>query len=46
MKLGIIGAGKVGAACAFALVMRGTAHEIVLVDRTGGRARAVAIDVR
>ena len=46
MKLGIIGAGKVGAACATALVMRGTAREIVLVDRTRGRARAVAIDVR
>ena len=46
MKIGIIGAGKVGAACAYALVMRGTAREIVLVDRTRGRAKAVAIDMR
>src|SRR5258708_5266551 len=45
MKVGIIGAGKVGAACAFALVMRGTAREIVLVDRTRRRTRSVAIDV-
>jgi L-lactate dehydrogenase len=46
MKIGIIGAGKVGAACAYALVKRGTAREIVLVDRTRGRAKAVAIDMR
>jgi L-lactate dehydrogenase len=46
MKIGIIGAGKVGAACAYALVMRGTSREIVLVNRTRGRAKAVAIDMR
>jgi L-lactate dehydrogenase len=45
MKIGIIGAGKVGAACAYALVMRRTAREIGLVDRTRGRAKAVAIDM-
>jgi len=42
MKVGIIGAGAVGSACALALVMRGAAREIVLVDRTRERATAVA----
>ena len=46
MKVGIIGAGAVGSACALALVMRGAAQEVVLVDRTRERARAVATDLR
>jgi L-lactate dehydrogenase len=46
MRVGIVGAGKVGSACALALVMRGAAREIVLVDRTRERARAVATDLR
>jgi L-lactate dehydrogenase len=46
MKVGIIGAGAVGSACALALVTRGAAREIVLVDRTRERARAVATDMR
>jgi L-lactate dehydrogenase len=46
MRVGIIGAGAVGSACALALVMRGAAREIVLVDRTRERARAVATDLR
>jgi L-lactate dehydrogenase len=46
MKVGIIGAGAVGSACALALVMRGAAREVVLVDRTRERARAVATDIR
>ena len=46
MKLGVVGAGRVGAACAFAAVMRGVAREVVLVDRTRERARAVATDMR
>ena len=46
MKVGIIGAGAVGSACALALVMRGSAREVVLVDRTRERARAVATDMR
>lgn len=45
-KVGIIGTGAVGAACAFALVMRGFARELVLVDRTRVRAAAVAADLR
>ncbi|MBC8505337.1 MAG: hypothetical protein ISR58_06805 [Anaerolineales bacterium] len=32
MKVGIIGAGAVSAAAAFAMVMRGVAREIELVD--------------
>jgi malate/lactate dehydrogenase len=35
MKVGIIGAGRVGAASALALVARGSAREVVVVDRTG-----------
>ena len=46
MKVGIIGAGAVGSACALALVMRGCARHIVLVDRTRRRAKAVATDIR
>jgi L-lactate dehydrogenase len=46
MRVGIIGAGAVGSACALALVMRGTAHEVVLVDRKRERAKAVATDMR
>jgi L-lactate dehydrogenase len=46
MKVGIIGAGAVGSACALALVMRGCARNIVLVDRTRSRAKAVATDIR
>jgi L-lactate dehydrogenase len=46
MRVGIIGAGAVGSACALALVMRGAAREVVLVDRTRERAKAVATDMR
>jgi L-lactate dehydrogenase len=46
MKIAIIGAGRVGSACAFALVIRGVAREVVLVDRTRARAKAVATDIR
>src|SRR5260370_6593669 len=46
MRVGILGAGAVGSACALALVMRGAAREIVLVERTRERARAVATDLR
>ena len=46
MKLGIIGAGKVGCACALAAVTRGSAREIVLVNRTRKTAAAVATDIR
>lgn len=46
MRLGIIGAGNVGNACAFAAAMRGSAREIVLVNRTRKTAQAVATDIR
>jgi L-lactate dehydrogenase len=36
----------VGAACVLALAARGSAREIVVVNRTRARARAVALDVR
>jgi L-lactate dehydrogenase len=46
MKLGIIGTGNVGCACAMATVIRGSAREIVLVNRTRKTAEAVATDIR
>ena len=45
-KIGIIGAGRVGCACALAAVTRGSARTIVIVDRTRKRAKAVATDLR
>ena len=46
MKLGIIGTGNVGNAIALAAVTRGSAREIVLVNRTRKTAEAVATDLR
>jgi L-lactate dehydrogenase len=46
MKIGIVGTGAVGAACAMAAVNRGSAREIVLVNRTRKTAEAVAADIR
>jgi L-lactate dehydrogenase len=45
-KIGIVGVGAVGCACALACVNRGSARELVLVDRTRKRAEAVATDLR
>jgi len=45
-KVGVIGAGAVGSACLLSLVLRGSAREIVLVDRARKRAAGVATDVR
>jgi L-lactate dehydrogenase len=45
-KIGIVGVGAVGCACAMAAVNRGSARDIVLVDRTRKRAEAVATDIR
>src|SRR5438874_13084263 len=42
MKIGIIGAGAVGAACAMATIMRGCASELVLVNRGRDRAKGMA----
>jgi L-lactate dehydrogenase len=45
MKVGIVGAGAVGAACAMATVMRGFASELVLVNRGRDRAKGMATDM-
>ncbi len=46
MKLGIVGTGSVGCAIALSAVTRGSAREIVLVNRTSKTAEAVATDIR
>jgi L-lactate dehydrogenase len=46
MKIGIVGTGHVGCACAMAVVIRGSAREIVLVNRERKTAEAVATDIR
>lgn len=45
MKVGIVGAGSVGAATAFALMMRGVARKITLVDIDKKKAMAEATDI-
>jgi L-lactate dehydrogenase len=45
MKISIIGSGFVGSATAFQLVMSGTAHEVLLIDKDAARATAEAIDI-
>ena len=45
-KVGVVGVGAVGQACAFALLLRGSCREIVLVDKMAERAIAVATDMR
>src|ERR1700739_2658583 len=46
MKVGIVGAGAVGSACLLSVVMRGSAREVVLVNRDRKRARGVVTDVQ
>lgn len=46
MKIGIIGAGAVGAACLMSVVLRGSAREVVLVNRNRKRAQGVVTDVQ
>lgn len=45
MKIGIVGAGAVGAACAMATIMRDCASELVLVNRGRDRAKGMATDM-
>ena len=45
MKVGVVGAGMVGSAAANALVLAGSASEVVLVDRDTKRAVAEAEDI-
>lgn len=44
-KIAVIGAGHVGATCAYALVAAGLAAEIVLVDADAARAEGEAMDL-
>lgn len=45
MKVGIVGAGFVGSSAAYAMVLRGAASEIVLIDIQGKLAHAQAEDI-
>lgn len=45
MKVGIIGAGNVGSATAFALIMQGIARKVILIDSNEKRAIAEASDI-
>jgi L-lactate dehydrogenase len=45
MKVGIIGAGAVGAACTLTTLMKGCASEIILVDRSRDRAKGMVTDM-
>jgi len=45
MKIGIIGAGQVGSAAAYAMVLRGVGNEIVIVDLNEKLAEAQAQDI-
>ncbi|GGL76235.1 L-lactate dehydrogenase [Deinococcus aerolatus] len=45
MKVGVVGAGLVGATAAYALTLRGSCSALVLVDQDGDRARAEAQDI-
>ncbi len=44
-KVGVIGAGSVGATIAFVLNINNTADEIVIVDKNESRARGEALDI-
>lgn len=44
-KVGVVGTGMVGASFAYALMQRGLADEIVLIDANAGRAEAEAMDL-
>lgn len=46
MKIGIIGAGAVGAACLTAVVMRGFAQEVILLNRDRKKAQGLVTDVQ
>ena len=46
MKVGVVGVGAVGAAATLALLARGCAREVVLVDQNRARAQGVAMDMR
>jgi L-lactate dehydrogenase len=45
VKIAVIGSGAVGSACLLALVLRGSARQIVVLNRDRTRARAIAMDI-
>jgi L-lactate dehydrogenase len=45
MKIAIIGAGAVGTSCAKAMLLRGSCHEIILLDRVARRVKGVVTDL-
>jgi len=45
MKIGIIGAGQVGAASGYACVLKGVGSQLVLIDKNAALARAQAEDI-
>ena len=45
MKVGVVGSGAVGSAAAYAMVLRGSASEVVLVDSRAEKAAAEAEDI-
>lgn len=45
MKVGVVGAGFVGAASAYAMAIRGSASELVLIDVNAAKAEAEARDI-
>jgi L-lactate dehydrogenase len=46
VKVGIVGAGAVGTACLMSVILRGSAREVVLVNRNRKRAQGVVTDMR
>ena len=44
-KVGIVGAGNVGATVAYSLAMKGVCHEIILRDNNEARAKGMALDM-
>ena len=44
-KVGIVGAGAVGAATTLSAIQRGSCRQIVLIDKNADRARGVALDM-
>ncbi|MBY0430419.1 MAG: L-lactate dehydrogenase [Rhodospirillales bacterium] len=45
MKVGIVGAGQVGSAAAYAMVLQGVCNEVVLIDHNPALAEAQAQDI-
>jgi L-lactate dehydrogenase len=45
MKIGIVGAGAVGSAAAYAMVLRGSCSELVILDQKRDKAQAEAADI-